>query len=152
MKRFIVVGALVLSVLGFNPGVSVAQSKVEQELVQLERDWCTASVKRDSAMLGRILADDYSGVGSRGVPETKSEALAALKDMTSSVETGVDTNVKVRVYGDAAVVTGLGTRGGTNKGVAFKDRQFLWTDTFVRRDGRWQCVASQATVIAAQQK
>ena len=152
MKRLLIGGALAVSVFGFSTGVSLAQSKPEQELVQIERDWCTASVKRDSTILGRILADDYTGVGSRGAPETKSEALAALKDMTSSVDTCVDTNVKVRVYGDAAVVTGLATRGGTNKGVAFKDRQFLWTDTFVRRDGRWQCVASQSTVIAAQQK
>jgi hypothetical protein len=63
----------------------------------------------------------------------------------------VDTNMKVRVYGDAAVVTGLGTRSGVNKGAAFKDRQFLWTDTFIRKDGRWQCVATQGTLVAAQQ-
>lgn len=152
MKQLLVVGILAMSVIGFSTGVTVAQGKTEQDLIQLERDWCTSSVKRDSAILGRILADDYTGVGSRGAKETKAEALASLKDMTSSVDVCVDTDLKVRVYGDAAVVTGLATRSGTNKGVAFKDRQYLWTDTFVRRDGRWQCVASQSTVIAAEQK
>ena len=60
--------------------------------------------------------------------------------------------MKVRIYGDAAVVTGIVTRTGAYKGVPFKDRQHLFTDTFVRRDGRWQCVASQGTLAAAQQK
>jgi ketosteroid isomerase-like protein len=152
MRRFTLVGVLVVAALGFHSNVSVAQGNAEQTLIQIERDWCTAHVTRDSAILGRILANDYSAVGSRGAPETKSEALASLKDMTSAVDTCVDTDFKVRVYGDAAVVTALATRSGTYKGAAYKDRQSLYTDTFVRSDGRWQCVASQSTVIAAQQK
>jgi hypothetical protein len=63
----------------------------------------------------------------------------------------VDRNVKARVYGNAAVVTGLATRSGTYKGAPF-DQQHLWTDTFVMKDGRWQCVASQSTLIAVQPK
>ena len=128
------------------------QGTSEQQVIQLERDWCTAVLKKDSALLGRVLADDYAGVGSRGVKETKSEALADLSDKTSTVTACVDTDLKVRVYGDAAVATGLGTRSGTYKGAAYKDRKFLWTDTFVKKDGRWQCVASQGTPVAASQK
>jgi ketosteroid isomerase-like protein len=128
------------------------QGTPEQQVIQLERDWCQAALKKDSALLGRILADDYTGVGSRGKKETKSEALADLPDKTSTVTACVDTDVKVRVYNDAAVATGLGTRSGTNKGVAFKDWKFFWTDTFIKKDGRWQCVASQGTPIAAPQK
>jgi len=130
---------------------ALQQNKAEQELIQIERDWCAAVVKKDATALARILADDYTSVGSRGSTSTKADELANLKGADSTVNC-VDNNIKVRVYGDAAVVTGLGTRSGTYKGVAFKDRQFLWTDTFIRRDGRWQCVASQGTVVAAQQK
>jgi len=75
--------------------------------MQLEHDWCTASVKKDAATLGRFLADDNTHVGSRGTMLTKAEFLADLKDKTSSVDSCVDNNVKVRVYGDAAVVTSL---------------------------------------------
>lgn len=64
----------------------------------------------------------------------------------------LNTNMKVRVYGDAAVVAGLVRRSGTIKGIAYKDRQVLFTDTYVRRDGRWQCVSSQGTLVAAQQQ
>lgn len=132
--------------------IGMAQQSTEQQVLQLERDWCTAQLKKDAALLGRILADDYAGVTSRSITETKADALAGLNDKTSTITSCVDSNMKARVYGDAAVVTGLATRSGTVKGAAFKDRQFLWTDTFIRKDGRWQCVASQSTLIAAQQK
>ena len=153
MRRAIASVVVLLGYLGTSTQIRGAQqSSAEQQLMQLERDWCTANVKKDVAVISRILADDYTGVGSRGTAQTKAETLADLNDKTSGFTSCVDGNVKVRIYGEAAVVTGLGTRGGTYKGVPFKDRQFLWTDTFVRREGRWQCVASQATVVAAQQK
>lgn len=152
MKRFALVVGLVVAACALHGNAAMAQGDTEQALIQVERDWCTAVLKRDASILDRMLASDYTGVSSRGGTETKSEALASLKDMTTTVDACVDTNVKVRIYGDAAVVTALATRSGTYKGAAYKDRQMLYTDTFVRRDGRWQCVASQSTVVAAQQK
>ena len=156
MKRtfgvVLVVTALILAGVGSDGNVyAFQQSKVEQELIQIERDWCAATVKKDATALARILADDYTSVGSRGTTSTKADELANLKGADSTTNC-VDSNIKVRIYGDAAVVTGLGTRSGTSKGVTFKDRQILWTDTFIRKDGRWQCVATQGTVVAAQQK
>jgi ketosteroid isomerase-like protein len=128
-------------------GPATAQSKAEQELIQIERDWCTSSLKRDATLLARILADDYLGVTSAGTTETKTAALASLKDTSSTLDVCVDSEFKVRVYGDAALVTALANRSGTEKGVAYKDRKSLYTDTFIRRDGRWQCVGSQSTRI-----
>lgn len=155
MQRSVRIVFSVLAVAGYVGGftdTAAAQGGPEQELIQLERDWCNATVKKDAATLSRILSDDHTSVTSRGATQTKADVLADLKDQTSSTDSCVDSNVKVRLYGDAAVVTGLGTRAGTNKGIAFKNRQVLWTDTFVKKDGRWQSVATQGTVIAAQQK
>jgi ketosteroid isomerase-like protein len=146
------IAVVVLFGIVAGPALLFAQEgKIEQELMQIERDWCTAMTKKDALLLGRILADDYTGVTNRGIVQTKADALSGLKDQKSGTEACVDKDLKVRVYGDAAVVTGLGTRSGTFEGQPFKDRQFLWTDTFVKKDGRWQCVASQGTVVAAQQ-
>jgi ketosteroid isomerase-like protein len=64
----------------------------------------------------------------------------------------VDDDVKVRVYGDTAVVMGRGRRSGMFKGAPFKDREITYTDVFVRRNGRWQCVASQGTPASPSQK
>ena len=104
------------------------------------------------AVMHRLLALTLAWCCTGGAPGDLPQHLADLKDATSSVDSCVDNDMKVRLYGDTAVVTGRGTRAGTVKGVAYKDRQILWTDIFVRKDGRWQCVASQGTVIAAQQK
>ena len=128
------------------------QNTAEQELLQIEKDWCAAAIKKDSGALGRILADDYTGVSSRGIVLTKAQELADVTDKESTVTVCSDSFVNVRVYGDAAVVTGLGTRTGSYKGVPYTGRQSVWTDTFIKKDGRWQCVASQATLVAAQQK
>jgi len=153
MQRIVRFAALSLAFLLAPVSIGLAQqSTAEQELTQVERDWCTAYLKKDVALLRRILADDYAGVTSRSVVETKADALSGLNDTTSTTTACVDTNMKVRVYGDTAVVTGLASRSGTLKGAPFKDRRFLWTDVFVRKDGRWQCVASKSTLIAAQQK
>src|SRR5262245_36067258 len=92
------VGLAVMSVSPINLG---AQSgKDEQTLLQLERDWCTATVKGDKTGLGRILADDYSGVGAFGIKRTKGAALDQLTASPISVCNDVD--IKVRLYGDAA--------------------------------------------------
>ena len=150
MRYAVLAFALVGGVVGL-VGVS-AQSKPEQELLKLEDDWCAADLKQDAAFLGRILAADYTGVTSRGGTDTRESALAGYKDKSSVTTACVNSNMKARVYGDAAVVVGTVTTSGTYQGAAIKDRQRLFTDTFIRKDGRWQCVASQSTVVAAQQK
>jgi ketosteroid isomerase-like protein len=144
--RGVSVLVLLSLMIGFRPGIS-AQDKVQQELIQIERDWCSALVKKDAAVLGRILADDYAGVGSRGVVSDKAGDLADLKG-GNSFTSCIDDSVKVRLYGDTAVVMGHGRRAGTYKGAAFKDREITYTDVFVRRNGQWQCVASQGTAVA----
>ena len=103
-------------------------------------------------MLGRILAPDYTAIGSRGGMDTRESTLASFKDPGSRVTGCVNSNMKVRIYGDAAVVTGVVTRDGAFEKVPYKNRQTLFTDTFVRRNGQWQCVASQGTLAAAKQK
>ena len=115
------------------------------------RDTHCPSASRSLYGAWNSIDPQYIAASSRGATSTKAEELAGLKN-ADSITTCVDTNVKARIYGDAAVVTGLGTRSGTFKGVPFKDRQNLWTDTFIKRDGRWQCVATQGTLVAAQQK
>jgi ketosteroid isomerase-like protein len=131
--------------------IAQQQKTAEQQLVQLENDWCTAVLHKDAAMLGRILADDFSGGTPLGTTQTKSDAVAGVRDPTHTSTACVNSNVKVRLYGNAAVVTGLATESGTDGGAAFKDRQTLWTDTFIMKDGRWQCVANQGTRPSNQQ-
>ena len=115
-------------------------------LLYMEREWSDADLKGDSAWHERNYADDFSNVSSRtGGLTTKSEDIAGSKKMAFSTVDLAD--LDVRVQGDMGVVTGTAHMiGKDDKSVAF-DRKVRFTDTFVKRDGRWMVWASQGTDI-----
>jgi ketosteroid isomerase-like protein len=121
---------------------------VEQELIKLENEWNDAMVRRDVAFLDGILADNWTGTDQDGTFLSKAQFLASLKSGEDVISSEVADEMKVRVYGDTAVVTGRNTFKGKLKG---KDTsgQERWTDVFVKRTGLWQCVASHWSRIAA---
>ena len=119
---------------------------MEQELIKLENDWNNALVKRDVAALSRILADDWTGMDADGAVVTKAQALASLKSGEDAFTSAVGDEWKVRVCGDAAVVLGRWTVKEQYKGKDVSG-QYRSVDTWIRRDGRWQCVASAAVKI-----
>ena len=119
----------------------------EQELIQLELDYCAAQIARKADFFANILDEQYTQIGSRGTVQGKADVLAGLQDATTSAISCAQSNVRARIYGDAAVVTGLTNAAGVYKGIAYKDRLVLWTDTFIRRDGQWKLVATQSTAV-----
>ena len=125
---------------------SAQSEKVDEALMQLERDWCQASLKNDVAWLTRVLADDASFVSSTGRRQNKAQVLADFKaEKTKTCE--VD-QLQVRVHGETAVVTGRWRITGTDaKGQPFPNPESMFTDTFVRRNGEWRCVASHSSAI-----
>ncbi len=132
--------SLALSVSGL-AGSSAKKSStasIAAVLMQMERDWSQAGVRKDYKTLDRIMADDWVSVDFQGKTITKSRALAAVKSAAVSgqaVELGA---MKVRVFGITAIVSGTGKDGSGS---------YAWIDIFVKRDGRWQAVASQSTKI-----
>ena len=158
MKRILAVAVLVaaaaalaLGQMGDNQGTTKGSKKasVEQALMQMERDWGEALPKKDAATLDKILADDWVAQSSDGT-QTKAEALAELKSgdykLDSITQVG---DMKVRVFGDTAVVTGNENEKSSYKGKDTSGR-YIWTDVFVKRQGRWQAVASQWSLMAKQ--
>ncbi len=146
MKRLFVASLIVLSVLAFFGQAQADTASVQQTLMQMERDWAQAATKNDAATVEKFVADDWVGIDLEGKSITKAEAIADMKSgasMTQSYEFGP---MKVRVFGNAAVVTGSDTEKSTYKG---KDSsgKYVWTDVWVMRDGRWQAVASQSVKV-----
>jgi len=82
-----------------------------------------------------------------GNVSTKAQEIAFFKSGEFAVTSCVHHELKVRVYGDAAVVTGRSTVKETYKGKDFSP-QLRWTDTWVKSAGRWQCVAGHSSEIA----
>ena len=122
-------------------------STVEQALIKLENDWNDASMKRDVVVLGRILADDYIFTDPDGVMWTKAHDLEMLKSGEDVVTSAVSTDIKVRVYGDAGVVTGHYTAKEQLKGKDISGT-YAFTDTWVKRPGGWVCVATHGSRLA----
>jgi ketosteroid isomerase-like protein len=122
--------------------------EVEQSLMQTEREWVEAAQKKDAATLDRILADDWVGQGPTGTA-TKAESLADLKSGDNKLESITLGDMKVRVFGDTAVVTGSDDEKSSYKGTDTSGH-YTWTDVFVKRQGRWQAAASQGTRMPQQ--
>jgi hypothetical protein len=141
-RTMLIIAGCTLAMTGFTTHRAVAadQGKAEQELMKIERAWCSASVKGDAAAIGAILADDYTDVLPTGEVTSKAQSLS---DAKTEKQTVCDIDMmQVRVYGDAAVVVGRTTwKSSLGNG------QYRYTDTYIRRDGRWICVASHASDI-----
>jgi len=124
---------------------STATGEDEQALYQIERDWAEALVKKDIATLDKMLATEFQA-NYVGLVGNKKEVLSVLKSDTSKTESLVLSEMKAIVFGDRAIVNGLTTEKSITAG---KDTsgQYRWTDVFVKREGRWQCVTGYAAKV-----
>lgn len=122
------------------------QGRVERELIKLEHEWADAVVRGDTAVLDRIEADDLIVTDTDGKVSNKAQDQADIKSGAFKVESIKLDNMKVQAYGDTAVVTGRTTMTGQYKGKDISG-QYRWTDVFVKRQGRWQVVATHASQI-----
>jgi len=127
----------------------IQTDSVEEELIKLENEWAEAWVKRDVAFFERVEADDYTYTSSSGEVWTKAKDLAFVKSLKPGRAgySQVIAEMDVRVYGDVAVVTGRDVIKETREGKEIT-RQERWTNTWVKLDGRWQCVAGHSSEIA----
>jgi Domain of unknown function (DUF4440) len=117
----------------------------KQVLTQLENDWGDAVSKGDPSKLEKVIADDWTGRYPFYVLN-KALELELIKSGDIKVQNVSTSDFKVRVFGDVAVVTGA----DDEKGSYYKGRDvsghYLWMDVFLKRSGRWQCVASEETL------
>ena len=130
-------------------GAAGQQAKSDQQiLMELERGWNEAFYAKDVAFIRNVLADEFVATyddGSRGDKE-KELTLAAAFDQ--AVVSAIQDEFTVKIYGDTAVVWFTLHLTGIKQGQR-ADLNMHYTDVFVMRDGRWQCVSSQSTRVAA---
>ena len=110
------------------------------QILQLERDWTQSFVTMDVAANERIVAGDFLGTEPDGKRITKADIIAEVKTGEALASNHLNENdVTIRFYGETAVVNGSESWKQKNG----KSGRFIWTDIFVKRDGKWQVVASQ---------
>ena len=153
MKKLLVIAALIFAAVSFAASQTTEQKltgrnlKIKQELIKLEEEWHNAYVKRDATPLERILADEYIAVGGSGRSISKVQAVEGLKNDTTTYEYSTPYDMDFRFYDDAVVVIGRTKEKGKSQDGTEFSVEYRWTDVFVKRQGRWQCVAAQVVRI-----
>jgi uncharacterized protein (TIGR02246 family) len=117
------------------------------ELKQLENDWVDAQKTKNADKLADILADSWVGMGWEGKPANKAKALADLKSPGYSMDSVEMGPMKVRIFGNTAVVTGSDTEKSADDKGKDTSGKYVWTDVFVKQNGKWRAVASQSTKV-----
>ena len=121
---------------------------VEQELIKLEQEWSAARLRGDVAAIERMLADDFIGTGYDGTVRDKARWMkeVAPPPVKAKLLAHDTDDLRVRVYGDTAVLTGRQTIKGNREDKDFIERR-RFTHVYVKRQGKWQLVATQIAVI-----
>jgi ketosteroid isomerase-like protein len=120
----------------------------QEILIQLERDWHAAFLRKDVAFIAGLLADDFVatyGDGARGDKKRELELVAAFDQQ---VDSSAQDEFIVKVHRDTAVVWFTQRMVGPVKGKP-TEVAYRYIDVWVMRDGRWQCIASQSTRLAS---
>jgi ketosteroid isomerase-like protein len=118
-------------------------------LREMENRWEEGISKHDVTAIEGMVANDFVGVSSKGKVRNKRSLLAEIKADKDTFTMAKNEKLDVRMFGkDVAVVVGTAREKGTGKdGQAF-DRSYRFTDTWMNRNGKWQCIASQVAVVA----
>ena len=123
----------------------MAQNTIQarKEILRVEDRWREAQHQNDKDAYDQLLSADLTFIGTSGSFRDKTGFIASRKDSwIPRSETYKYSEMTVRFYGSAAIVTGREATTGT--GVAFQGR---FTHVWAKRQGRWRLVAIQRTNI-----
>src|SRR5215217_2173259 len=127
--------------------LSLAQTLAQQEVLQFERDACKAFLDADVAVLERVLTPDFTLTVSNGEVGTRAGEINELRTGKVHYDVFENCDMLARLYGsDTAVVLGKTRVKGTADGKPF-ERLVQFTDTLIKRDGRWQLAAGHVSRI-----
>ncbi|MGB8538234.1 MAG: nuclear transport factor 2 family protein [Acidobacteriaceae bacterium] len=112
----------------------------------LELDWRQAQITNNVSVVERLLADDYLGISANGTLETKADELSRRRSGSLRITQLDLSDIKVRIYGDTAVVTSKAELVGKNGDRDISGR-YRYTRVYSNRDGQWRIVSFEASRI-----
>jgi ketosteroid isomerase-like protein len=124
------------------------EREAERYIIESERQWAESVATGDTSAVERILADDFVGMDPKGRLYDKAKMVSDTRDAPKYFVSNHANKIKVRFYGDTAVAQGSETweqrTGDPPRG------RFVWIDTWLRRNGKWQIVAAEDLIAAEQ--
>jgi ketosteroid isomerase-like protein len=120
------------------------QAAAERYIRESESQWAESVASGDTSAIQRILADDFIGTDPKGNLYDKAQMIADTKDAPKYFVSNHLDQVKIRFYGNTAVAQGSESwvRRNGERG------RFVWTDTWVLRNGQWHIVAAEDLIAA----
>ncbi len=157
VRRLIGLALLIFTVCGIMIAQQVQQpnlTKAEEEVRKLERQWLDAYEQNSLKAMERIVADDFTITFPNGAIQTKPQLMAAIKAPRRASQPKMrfyTEDVQSRAYGETVILMGRVVTISERNGQPVKE-QSRYTDTYVRRKGRWQVVASHLSNIEEPKK
>ena len=131
--------------LPFAQEISKAQGD-ETKIIAFENLWNQMQINHDADAMGKMLDEDYVFTDYDGNVMSRAQFLATIRDKSTQITVEVSSDMKLHRHGDTVVVIGATHEKGTEKGKPFS-HVGRFTDTWVKKDGQWLCVASQLSLI-----
>lgn len=149
-RRIVASAAIAVALALCSPPDGRAQSppvRSDQEiLIQLEHDWDAAFHRHDAAFIDRILADEFIVTYDNGARADRKVELELATSLNENIESSTLDEFIVKEFGNTAIVWFTLHLVGPINGQRVQN-DYRYTDVFVLRDGRWQCVSSQSTHV-----
>ena len=141
-------------VLLARPAQQTKLSSAEEEVRRLERQWLDAYEQNDAEAMERIVGDDFIITFPNGAMQTKPQLMSMIKSPRRPGQPRMKFHtdgVQSRAYGDTVILIGRVISEYERDGKTVKE-QSRYTDTYVRRGGRWQVVASHLSNVEEPKK
>ena len=121
---------------------------VKTQILDLEHQRQQAQLRGDWRTIARLNAPDFTEIAGTGLIRTGAQNVEAMRSGVLKFDKVDYSDQEVRLYGNVAIVTGIGHRSGSFGGSAFEQR-FRYTRIYARQEGGWRVVFAQTTRIEA---
>jgi predicted GNAT superfamily acetyltransferase len=142
VKKFLGLSLFIFCGITWAAPCPAGQSKDASVLVQIEQSWASALEKKDAATLGCLLAEEFQDVDPQGNISDRATTLAKAADHRPMHNELFE--LTPRVYGDFGYIRGLATATDAQGKITARVR---FTDVYIYREGRWQAVAGQESML-----
>jgi|SRR5262252_322571 len=123
------------------------QSDDASKIVAMENLWNQMQLNHDAAAMEKMLDEDFVLTDYDGSLLNKSQFLESIKDMNVKLTLEMSEGMKLHQHGNTVVITGATREKGTQSGKPFAHNG-RFTDTWIKKNGTWLCVASHLGVIS----
>jgi ketosteroid isomerase-like protein len=137
---------LVVSLLVFAQNTSRAQGD-ETKIIALENLWNQMQLSHDADAMGKIIDDDFVFTDYDGTVMSRGQFLESIRDKSYQLTVEASENMKLHPHGDTVIVIGATHEKGTFKGKPYQ-HQGRFTDTWMKKNGQWLCIASHLSPIS----